>query len=151
LIAVVQRAKEASVWVSDKEVSKIGKGILLLVGISKGDSEKDVNYITNKVVNLRIFSDENGNLNLSLIEIKGEILVVSQFTLLGDTKKGRRPSFSNAMQPEKAKAFYNELINQFKEYKIPVKEGVFGAMMGVKLINDGPVTLIVNSRDKKLN
>lgn len=151
MIVLVQRVKEASVYISGKEVSKIGKGLLLLIGIAKDDSEMDISYIVSKIINLRIFSDENGNLNLSLLDIKGDILAVSQFTLLGNTRKGRRPSFSNAMPSEEAENFYNKLINRFKESKIPVKEGVFGAMMEVKLINEGPVTLIVNSRDKNLN
>ena len=151
MIAVLQRVKEASVWVKRKEISKIGKGILLLVGIAKDDTEKDIEYIVGKVVNLRIFSDQNNNLNLSLIDINGELIVVSQFTLLGDTKRGRRPSFSDAMPPSEAKLFYEKLVHKFKNLKLTIREGVFGEMMEVKLINDGPVTLIINSKDKKFN
>ena len=151
MIAVLQRVKEASVWISGQEISNIRKGILLLIGIAKDDTEKDIEYIANKVINLRIFNDKNDNLNLSLLDINGELLIVSQFTLLGDTRKGRRPSFSDAMPPVEAKIFYKKLIERFKKTKLVIKEGVFGAMMEVKLINDGPVTILVNSKDKKFN
>lgn len=150
MIAVVQRVSEASVKVDDNEISRIGRGILLLLGISKDDTDKDIEYLVRKCANLRIFSDSEGNLNLSLIDIGGEALIVSQFTLLGDTRKGRRPSFSNAMPPDKAKPMYEKFIDSFKRTGIHVKEGIFGAMMQITLTNDGPVTLIINSKDKKL-
>ncbi len=150
MIAVVQRVSEASVKVDDNEISRIGRGILLLLGISKDDTDKDIEYLVRKCANLRIFSDPEGNLNLSLIDIGGEALIVSQFTLLGDTRKGRRPSFSNAMPPDKAKPMYEKFIDSFKRTGIHVKEGIFGAMMQITLTNDGPVTLIINSKDKKL-
>jgi len=151
LIGILQRVKEASVWIKGEEISKIGKGLLLFVGISRDDTEKDIEYIVKKVINLRIFSDENNNLNLSLLDIEGELLVVSQFTLLGDTKKGRRPSFSKAMPPDEAKVFYNKLVEEFKKSKLVVKEGVFQEMMEVKLTNEGPVTILVDSKEKKFN
>jgi len=151
LIGVLQRVKKASVWIKGEEISKIGKGLLLFVGITRDDTEKDIEYIVKKVINLRIFSDENNNLNLSLLDIEGELLVVSQFTLLGDTKKGRRPSFSKAMPPDEAKVFYNKLVGEFKKSKLVVKEGVFQEMMEVKLINEGPVTILVDSKEKKFN
>jgi len=148
LIGVIQRVDEASVWVEGNLISSIRKGILLLLGIARDDADEDMEYIVNKTINLRIFSDENGNLNLSLLDISGELMIVSQFTLLGDTRKGRRPSFTNAMPPDKAEPFYQKVVNRFEEQGIPVKKGVFGAMMKIKLINDGPVTIILNSRDK---
>lgn len=151
MIGILQRVKEASVWIKGEEISKIGKGLLLFVGISRDDTEKDIEYIVKKVINLRIFSDENNNLNLSLLDIEGELLVVSQFTLLGDTKKGRRPSFSKAMPPDEAKVFYNKLVEEFKKSKLVVKEGVFQEMMEVKLTNEGPVTILVDSKEKKFN
>jgi len=149
VIGLIQRVSEASVWVSSNLVSGIGHGILLLVGIAVDDDEHDCTYIAQKTVNLRIFGDEEGNLNRSLIDVKGELLVVSQFTLLADTRKGRRPSFSGAMAPEQATGLYKRLIDEFRKLQIPVKEGVFGAMMEVKLVNSGPVTLIINSADKR--
>ncbi len=151
MIGLIQRVDEASVIVDGKKISKIGIGILLFAGISKDDTEKDIEYLVRKTVNLRIFSDDRGNLNLSLKDIGGEILIVSQFTLLGDTKKGRRPSFSNAMPPEQAKTFYKKLVESFKNTGVPVKEGIFGAMMKIKLVNNGPVTLIIDTSVKNLN
>ena len=150
MIAVVQRVSEASVKVDGNEISRIGRGILLLLGISKDDTDKDIEYLVRKCANLRIFGDPEGNLNLSLFDIGGEALIVSQFTLLGDTRKGRRPSFSDAMPPDKAKPMYEKFIDSFKRTGLHVKEGIFGAMMQINLTNDGPVTLIINSKDKKL-
>jgi len=151
MIGLIQRVLKAEVWVKDEVISKIGEGILLLVGISRDDESKDISYIANKTFNLRIFSDEKGNLNRSLLDVSGEILVISQFTLLGDTTKGRRPSFTSAANSLEAEKIYRCLINEIKTYSISVKEGKFGAMMDVKLINNGPVTLILNSKDKKWN
>jgi len=148
MIGLVQRVKEAEVLVDSKQISSIGTGILLLAGIASGDEIEDIRYIAQKAVNLRIFGDERGNLNRSLVDIGGEILVVSQFTLLGDTRKGRRPSFTGAAVPEKAESLYRDLIEELKTFQVPVLEGKFGAMMDVRLINSGPVTLILNSRDK---
>lgn len=149
MIGLLQRVREADVQVNSQSISRIGSGILLLVGIAQDDTEKDIDYIVQKTVNLRIFSDTGSKFNLSLIDTGGELLVVSQFTLLGDTRKGRRPSFSGAMPPEQAKSLYNRLIGQFRQQPIIVKEGLFGAMMEVSLINDGPVSLIINSKDKR--
>ncbi len=148
MIGLVQRVREAEIIIDNRPISRIGTGILFLAGIAAGDCKEDIRYIARKVVNLRIFGDENGNLNRSLIDIGGEMLVVSQFTLLGDTRKGRRPSFTNAAVPEKAESLYRNLIEELKTFHVPVLEGKFGAMMDVRLVNSGPVTLILNSRDK---
>ena len=140
---LIQRVNEASVTIDSKVYSSIKKGILALVGIEKGDSIEQVEKLAKKVVNLRIFSDENGKMNLSLIDIKGEILVVSQFTLCGNCKKGTRPSFDNSAVPEIANEYYEKFIQNIKEYGINVANGQFGADMKVELINDGPVTFML--------
>ncbi|MBA3035310.1 MAG: D-tyrosyl-tRNA(Tyr) deacylase [Desulfobacterium sp.] len=144
--AVIQRVKESSVEVAGKTISKIGAGILVLLGIAKEDTTHDADFLADKIINLRIFEDENGKMNRSLIDTKGEMLVVSQFTLLGDCRKGRRPSFINAAEPEKANEFYEYFTARVKSNNIKVKTGQFRAMMDVHLVNDGPVTLIVESR-----
>ena len=149
MIGVIQRVSNAEVWVRGKRVSGIAGGVLLLVGIAREDGPEDVSYLVNKTVHLRIFGDEQGQLNKSLLDVNGGILVVSQFTLLGDTSKGRRPSFTDAAKPVQAKALYQRIIEKFKEYDIPVKEGVFRAIMEIKLTNQGPVTIIINTKDKK--
>jgi D-tyrosyl-tRNA(Tyr) deacylase len=146
LKVVVQRVSSASVTVNGKIVGKIGKGLLLLVGIAHSDTEKEIEFVANKCVNLRIFQDEKGKMNRSLLEEEGEILVISQFTLLGDTRKGRRPSFTEAAVPEKGEEFYNCFVKILQQYGIHVETGIFGAMMNVELVNTGPVTLIVNSK-----
>ncbi len=143
---VIQRVKEAEVKVNGKISGKIGRGILLLLGIEEGDGEKDIEYILKKTVDLRIFPDENGKMNLTLKEINGELLVVSQFTLLGDCRKGRRPSYSNAMKPKMAEKIYEKFLKDAKNLNIKVENGVFQAMMEVHLINDGPVTLLLDSK-----
>lgn len=148
MIGVIQRTSNAEVWVRGKRVSKIAGGILLLVGIARDDDLEDVSYLVNKTVHLRIFGDEQGHLNKSLLDVNGGILVVSQFTLLGDVSKGRRPSFTDAAKPAQAETLYQLIIKKFKEYDIPVKEGVFRAIMDVKLTNQGPVTIIINTKDK---
>ncbi|TDL34442.1 D-tyrosyl-tRNA(Tyr) deacylase [Jeotgalibacillus sp. S-D1] len=142
---VVQRSKEAEVSVEGKVKGKITHGLVLLVGITHEDGEKDAQYIADKIANLRIFEDEEGKMNHSLLDRKGEILSISQFTLYGDTKKGRRPNFMNAAKPEAAEPLYDKLNELFKQKGIAVETGVFGAMMDVSLTNDGPVTLIVES------
>jgi D-tyrosyl-tRNA(Tyr) deacylase len=149
MIGLIQRTANAEVWIDNKCISSIEKGILLLAGIASDDTEDDARWIANKAVTLRMFGDAQGNLNLSLLDIKGEILVVSQFTLLGDTRKGRRPSFIHAAQPQAAENLYRLLINELRSHKVVVKEGKFGAMMDVKLTNSGPVTLIIDSREKR--
>ena len=144
--AVIQRVKFSSVTVENEMVGKIGKGLLVLLGIEKVDNADDAKYLADKIVNLRIFEDENRKMNFSLIDTGGEMLVVSQFTLLGDCKKGRRPSFVNAADPDRAADFYKIFVEQVRQIGVTVETGRFQAMMDVSLINDGPVTLIVDSR-----
>ncbi len=146
MIAVVQRVLKSYVEVDGEIVSEIDKGINILLGVSKDDSEEDIDKLVNKIVNLRIFEDEKGKMNLSVLDIKGEALVVSQFTLLANIKKGRRPSFENAALPEEAKRLYDLFVNKISLY-LPTKTGVFGADMKVFILNDGPVTFILNSKD----
>ncbi len=144
--AVVQRVKEAKVEVKGKIVGSIREGLLIFLGVSKDDTEKDCDYLSNKIVNLRIFPDENELLNRSLIDINGSALIVSQFTLLGDCRKGRRPSFANAAPPEKARVLYEKFIEKVEEKGVHVETGIFQEMMQVYLINDGPVTLLLDSK-----
>ena len=144
--AVIQRVKESSVSVNNRNIGKIGKGLLVLLGVAESDRPGDADYLSEKIINLRIFEDENGKMNRSLIETGGEMLVVSQFTLLGDCKKGRRPSFVNAAGPEKANELYEYFVKKVRNKGISVETGQFRAMMDVSLINDGPVTLIVESK-----
>ena len=144
--AVIQRVKKSSVAIDKKVIGEIGKGLLVLLGIAKTDETRDVDYLVEKILNLRVFEDRNGKMNKSLIEINGEMLVVSQFTLLGNCRKGRRPSFVEAAEPEKANALYEKFINQVRQTGVSAKTGQFRTMMDVALINDGPVTLILESR-----
>jgi len=146
LKVVVQRVKSASVTVEGKIVGKIGNGLVLLIGVAETDTKDNVEFIANKCTNLRIFQDNQGKLNRSLIDEKGEVLAISQFTLLGDTRKGRRPSFISAAQPEKGKEYYEYFIDCLVKQGAHVETGIFGAMMDVELINSGPVTLIVESK-----
>ena len=139
---LIQRVKRASVTIDNRLYSNIDKGLLVLVGIEKGDKEETVLKLAEKTLNLRIFEDEKEKMNLSVKDVKGEILSVSQFTLAGNCKKGTRPSFDNAERPDLAKNFY-ELYNNKLSEQVPVKTGVFGAMMEVELINDGPVTFML--------
>ncbi|MEQ8153860.1 MAG: D-aminoacyl-tRNA deacylase [Clostridiaceae bacterium] len=143
--AVVQRVKKSSVKVQGKIIGEIKEGLNILVGVTKGDSDEDIKYIRDKVVNLRIFSDENGKMNLSIKDVKGEMLIISQFTLYGDCRKGRRPSFINALGGEEANVIYEKLVDSFREEGLKVETGEFGADMEVEIINDGPVTLILES------
>lgn len=145
--AVVQRVTESSVIVADKQISAIGKGLLILLGVAGDDSEADADYLVKKIVHLRIFEDNQAKMNRSLIDINGSALVVSQFTLYGDTRKGRRPSFTSAADPEKARDLYRYFVGQMESFGIPVATGRFGAMMEVALVNDGPVTLILDSEE----
>ena len=141
--AVVQRVKKASVTIEDKLYSSIDNGYLILFGAEKGDTKAQADWLANKVSVLRCFSDENGKMNLSIQDIKGEMLIVSQFTLCADIKKGTRPSFDNAMNPEEANLLYEYFVLKVKANNIPVKTGVFGAHMEVELLNDGPVTFVI--------
>lgn len=143
---VIQRVKSASVTVDEKKIGKIGKGLLVLLGVSHDDSEKDANYLVEKTLNLRIFEDSADKMNLSLLDIKGELLVVSQFTLYGDTRKGRRPSFIDAAPPDKANQLYEYFVSEVSKQVLQVETGKFQAMMDVQLINDGPVTILLDSK-----
>ena len=143
--AVCQRVSGASVAVDGKVVGSIGPGLLLLLAAAKGDSPEHAQWMADKIAGLRVFSDAQGKMNLSLIDVRGEMLVVSQFTLYGDCRKGRRSSYSEAAPPAEAEALYRSFIEALQAKQIPVQEGVFGAMMQVELVNDGPVTLIVDS------
>ena len=148
MISVVQRCRQANVNVGGNTISEIGIGFVVLLGIQKNDSASDADYIVKKLSTLRIFSDSNEKMNLSIKDIEGSALVISQFTLCGDTRKGRRPSFVNAELPGKGKELYNYFLSRFKKEGLPIQTGEFGAMMEVSLINNGPVTLILNSRDR---
>ena len=143
--AVVQRVKSASVTVDSELVSEIGAGVLIFLGVAHDDTATELEYIANKVANLRIFEDEDGKMNRSLLETGGAALVVSQFTLYGDCRKGRRPSFINAARPEVANALYEQFISALEQQNIPTQGGTFQAMMDVQLINDGPVTILLDS------
>ncbi|MCK9297057.1 MAG: D-aminoacyl-tRNA deacylase [Desulfobulbaceae bacterium] len=142
--AVVQLVKKASVTIEKKTAGAIGPGLLVLLGVARSDTVKDVEYMVDKILNLRIFPDREGKMNLSVRDINGEILVVSQFTLFGDCRKGRRPSYSHAAPPETADALYQAFVEAMGKY-LRVATGTFQAMMEVELINDGPVTLLVDS------
>ncbi len=146
MIVLIQRVRSASVEVDSKIVSSINRGLLVFVGVEKGDSEGDIDYLVKKVCQLRVFEDDMGKLNYSVKDINGEVLVVSQFTLLADCRKGNRPSFDRAENPERAKKLYETFIEKLKLAGIPVASGIFGASMKVNLTNDGPVTIIVDSK-----
>ncbi|MET3727662.1 D-tyrosyl-tRNA(Tyr) deacylase [Fictibacillus halophilus] len=143
---VLQRSKEAKVLVDSEVKGRIDKGIVLLVGVTHEDTEKDADYLAEKIVNLRIFEDENEKMNLSLKDTEGSILSISQFTLYGDTKKGRRPNFMDAAKPDHAITMYDYFNDKLKSLGVHVETGVFGAMMDVSFTNDGPVTLIMDSK-----
>ena len=143
--AVVQRVSEASVRVESDVVGRIGRGLLVLLGVAATDTEKDADYLSEKIAHLRIFEDPGGKLNRSLLEVSGEMLVVSQVTLLGDCRKGRRPSFSAAAEPALAARLYERFVRRTVQRGVPVQTGRFQALMAVSLVNDGPVTLIVDS------
>ena len=145
---VVQRSKKASVTVNEKVIGEIEKGLVLLVGVTHDDTINDANYLADKIVNLRIFEDENGKMNLSLLDVGGSILSISQFTLYGDCRKGRRPNFMAAAKPEEALSPYQYFNQVLSEKNVKVETGEFGAEMDVDLVNDGPVTLILDSKSK---
>ncbi|AEV69336.1 D-aminoacyl-tRNA deacylase [Acetivibrio clariflavus] len=144
--AVVQRVTGSKVTVDGNVVGEIQKGLNVLLGIGQDDTDKDIEYVADKIVNLRIFEDSNNKMNLSLLDVKGELLVVSQFTLYGDCRKGKRPSFDKAARPEAAEAIYNKFLDYLKKYDIKVQTGKFQAMMMVEIQNDGPVTLLIDSK-----
>ena len=143
--AVVQRVRQSAVTVDDRVVGRIESGLLVLLGVAKDDSTKDADYLINKIINLRIFEDSDGKMNRSLLETQGELLAVSQFTLLADCRKGRRPSFIAAAEPEKATQLFDAFVNGVRNQGIQIQTGRFGARMAVKLVNDGPVTLVIES------
>ncbi len=147
--AVIQRVSSGSVSISGKVVGKIGKGLVILLGVKNGDIESDAKFLADKCINLRIFTDEEGKFNLSALDVKGELLAISQFTLYGDTRKGRRPSFIEAAPPEISEPLYEKFIEYLKESGLTVATGEFGAMMLVEINNDGPVTIIAESKEKK--
>ncbi len=146
MIAVVQRVKHCRVTVDDKTVGEIKKGLNVLLGIKKGDDKKDAQYLAKKITDLRIFEDDNGKMNLSIKDVSGEMLIISQFTLLADTKKGNRPSFTNAAGPQEAQQLYEEFIKIIRLHGISTQQGIFGANMLVEIFNDGPVSIILDSK-----
>ena len=143
--AVIQRVSKASVSVNGQLVGKIGKGLLVLLAAAHEDGPEQIRWMAEKITGLRIFSDEEGKMNLSLLQIGGEMLIVSQFTLYGDCRKGKRPSFTGSARPEEAEKLYEAFIEAVRSKGIPTQQGIFGAMMDVDLVNDGPVTLILDS------
>ena len=144
--AIIQRVEKASVSVEGEIKGQIGAGFLVLIGVEEGDGDADFKYIADKVPNLRVFEDEQGKMNRSLLDVGGELLAVSQFTLLGDARGGRRPSFITAARPETADPMYERLVADWRARGIRVETGVFGAHMKVSLVNDGPVTILLDSR-----
>ena len=144
--AVVQRVTEASVKVDENIVGKINEGLMVLLGVGNDDNEKDLDYLVEKVLGLRIFQDENDKMNLSLLDVKGELLVVSQFTLYGDVRKGKRPSFSTSASSEIGNKYYEEFINKTRALGVRTETGIFGAHMDVSLVNNGPVTILLDSK-----
>ena len=147
--AVIQRVKSAQVSVDGRVSGKIGKGLLVFLGVGKGDGENDLSFLASKIPGLRIFEDASGKFNRSLKEIGGQILVVSQFTLYGDCRRGRRPSFTEAEEPTAAKHLYEQFISELREQDVSVETGEFQAKMEVHLVNDGPVTLLLDSRPEE--
>ena len=151
MIALLQRVSEAKVTVDDKIAGEIGPGLLIFLGVFQNDAQEDIKFLTNKIVYLRIFDDDAGKMNRSLLDVEGAVLVVSQFTLCTDTKKGRRPSFIKAAQPELGEKFYNSFIQDLKERGVYVSTGIFGSMMDVQLVNDGPVTFLLDSKSSLIS
>lgn len=143
---VIQRVSGAAVEVDGSQVAAIAKGFVVLVGVAKGDVDEDAEYLARKTAGLRVFTDEGGKMNLSLDQVAGEILAISQFTLLADTRKGNRPGFDNAAPPEEGQRLYENFCQALEKLGVPVKKGVFGAHMHVSLVNDGPVTIVMDSK-----
>jgi len=144
--AVIQRVSRAQVEVSSQVTGRIGRGLVILLGATIGDEQKEVDHLADKCAQLRIFEDDQGKMNLSLLEVGGEALIISQFTLYGDTSKGRRPSFTSALEPEKASSLYDRFVEAFRQKGVKTETGIFGAKMKVELVNDGPVTFIIASK-----
>jgi D-aminoacyl-tRNA deacylase len=143
--AVVQRVAEAAVRVEGQVVGQIGAGLLVLLGVGQGDQDSDADYLSEKILNLRIFADAEGQMNLSVLDTRGDLLAVSQFTLYADTRRGRRPGYSAAAPPEEANRLYRHFVGRLRESGLRVEEGVFRAMMDVSLVNQGPVTILLDS------
>jgi D-tyrosyl-tRNA(Tyr) deacylase len=143
--AVVQRVSQAQVTVSEEIVGKIGRGLLVLLGVAQADNEADADYLAEKIVGLRIFEDENGKMNLDTASVNGQILVISQFTLYGDVRRGKRPSFDAAAPPQRARELYEYFVNRIRTAGIPCETGRFQQMMQVELVNEGPVTILLDS------
>ena len=147
MIIVVQRCSEAKVTINNEIISQIKSGLMLLVGINKGDEFLDADKVVDKIIHLRIFNDEKDKMNLSVLDINGSVMVVSQFTLCGDTRKGRRPSFINAENPDKGLEIYDHMVNRLRDKGLNTVIGEFGAMMDIELVNEGPATFIINSKE----
>jgi D-tyrosyl-tRNA(Tyr) deacylase len=146
VISVIQRVSRAAVAVDGQVVAEIGAGLLVLVGVAKGDGPADIDFTASKIRDLRIFADDDGRMNRSVVDTGGAVLVVSQFTLLGDVRRGRRPGFDAAAPPDAARAAYEALLDRLRQCGLPVEAGVFRAHMDVELVNDGPVTMLLDSR-----
>ena len=147
MIIVVQRCSKAKVTVNSEIISQIKSGLLLLAGIKKGDEFLDADKVVDKIINLRIFNDEKNKMNLSVLDLNGSVMVVSQFTLCGNTRKGRRPSFINAENPDKGLEIYDHMVNRLRDKGLNTVTGEFGAMMDIELVNEGPATFIINSKE----
>ncbi|MEE3196466.1 MAG: D-aminoacyl-tRNA deacylase [Candidatus Neomarinimicrobiota bacterium] len=147
MTAVVQRVINANVKINNSEERSISNGLVILLGIHKDDTEQDISYLVDKIIGLRIFNDDNDKMNYSLLDIDGSVLIISQFTLCADLRRGRRPSFINASDPKKGKVMYNNFVQMFKRKGLNVKTGEFGAHMNVNLINNGPVTFVIDTND----
>ena len=145
MIAVLQRASEGKVTVEDRITGEIDSGLVILLGVAQGDTESDADFLADRIAGFRIFNDDEGKMNRSIRDVNGSALVISQFTLAGDWRKGRRPSFTSAAPPEEGERLYEYFCDQLRKLEVPVKTGEFGAMMKVSLINDGPVTFVMDS------
>ena len=145
--ALIQRVTNAKVTVKEQLISQIGKGFLVLLGVTHSDTETEINYLVEKIANLRVFGDDNDKMNLSLMDIKGEVLIVSQFTLYANCMRGRRPDFISAAKPELAQELYKKFVQRFKETGLKIGEGEFGAMMDIDLVNSGPVTIMLDTAE----
>ena len=147
MIAVIQRVLDAKVQINNSEERSIANGLVILLGVHKDDVEKDVTYLADKIIGLRIFNDQHNKMNHSLLDINGSVLIISQFTLCGDIRKGRRPNFLSAANPSKGRSLYNNFIQRFKQKDLNVVNGEFGAHMDVSLVNNGPVTFVIDTND----